>query len=141
MLFENNSIVGHYSGSNTRSNSGLIFDSSSTSIPSKWMIRDLIWQVLGESSYTCFTPFVVQSQVITSKMADSASIFASRSSNSTSIHQFYDSTLLRLRTRPCAICLENEPRVGTPICRNLTSRNIYVTESLGNGSYGLLFLC
>ena len=52
-------------------------------------------------------------------MANSALIFVSRLSNSTSIHQFYDSTLPWLRTRPCAIHLENKTRVGTPIRQNL----------------------
>ena len=45
--------------------------------------------------------------------------FALRSSYSSSIHQFHDSTLPRPRTQPCAIGLENEPRVGILICQNV----------------------
>ena len=47
------------------------------------------------------------------------SVFDSGSSNSGSIHQIYDSTSPRLRTRPCDIRLVDECQVGTPIFRNL----------------------
>ena len=45
--------------------------------------------------------------------------FALRSSYSSLIHQFHDSTLPQPRTQPCAIGLENEPRVRILICQNL----------------------
>ena len=60
-----NLIFVHYSLSNTRSNSGLIFDSSNIWIHLKWTNNGPMWWILGESSYLCFTPFVVQSQLIT----------------------------------------------------------------------------
>ena len=40
-------------------------------------------------------------------------------STSTSIHQFYDSALTRLRLQSFGICLDDEPQVRTPLCRNL----------------------
>ena len=43
------------------------------------------------------------------------SIFNSRSSNSTSIHQLYDSALTRLRLQSFGIRLDDEPQVGTPL--------------------------
>ena len=49
---------------------------------------------------------------------------ASRSSYSSSIHQFYDSTTTQHKTRPCAIRLVDECRVGTPICQRLIRMTI-----------------
>ena len=46
------------------------------------------------------------------------SIFDSRSSNSTSINQFYDSNSTWLRLQSFGIRLDEEPRVGTPMRRN-----------------------
>ena len=51
------------------------------------------------------------------------SIFDSRSSNSTSIHQFYDLASTWLRLQSFGIHLGDEPRVGTPLCRNLVSNS------------------
>ena len=51
---------------------------------------------------------VIESDVVTEEIIDLRSI-----------HQFHDSTLPQLRTRPCAIRLENKPWVGTPLCKNL----------------------
>ena len=52
-------------------------------------------------------------------MADSASIFISRLSNSTLIHKFYDLTSIQLRYQSFDIRLEDEPRVETLIHQNL----------------------
>ena len=46
-------------------------------------------------------------------------ILDSRSSNSTSIFQFCDSASTRLRLQSFDICLDDEPRVGTPLRRYL----------------------
>ena len=54
-------------------------------------------------------------------MADSASIFALRSNNSTLIHQLYDSTTIQLRYQSFVIRLKDKPRVGAPIRQNLAS--------------------
>ena len=43
-------------------------------------------------------------------------------------HGLYDSTLPRLRTRPCAIGLVNECRVGTPICRSLQDTTVWINK-------------
>ena len=48
-----------------------------------------------------------------------ASVFNSRSSNSTLIFQFCDSASTRLRLQSFDIRLENEPHVGTPLRRYL----------------------
>ena len=53
-----------------------------------------------------------------------ASILESRSSNSTSILQFSDSASTRLRLQSFDICLDNEPRVGTPLRRYLDSLDL-----------------
>ena len=50
------------------------------------------------------------------------SVFNSRWSNSTSIHQFYDSALTQLRLQSFSIRLKNETRVRTPLRRNLLFR-------------------
>ena len=59
------------------------------------------------------------------KMAEcypiSALNFASRSSYSTPNHQFFGSTTIRLRYQSFVIRLNDKPRVGTPIRRNLMS--------------------
>ena len=49
------------------------------------------------------------------------SIFNSGSSNSTSIHQFYYSASTRLRSPTFNIRLDDESRVGTPLCRYLVT--------------------
>ena len=48
------------------------------------------------------------------KMAECYSIFASWSSNSTSIHQFFDSSTTQLRYQRFENHLNHKPRVGTP---------------------------
>ena len=53
------------------------------------------------------------------------SIFDSVSSNSGSIHQIYDLTLPRLRTRPCNIRLNDEYRVRTPLRHNLPGPYVF----------------
>ena len=52
------------------------------------------------------------------------SIFDSRLSNSTSIHQFCDSASTWLRLRSFGIRLDDESLVGTQLRRNLTLRKI-----------------
>ena len=52
------------------------------------------------------------------------SILDSRSSNSTSIFQFCDSASTRLRLQSFDVCLDDKPRVGTPLRRYLELRNI-----------------
>ena len=50
-------------------------------------------------------------------------IFDSRSSNSTLIHQLYYSASTWLRSQTFSIPLNNESRVGTPLCRYLETTN------------------
>ena len=53
------------------------------------------------------------------------SIFDSVSSNSGSIHQIYDLTLPRLRTRPCNIRLNDKSQVETPLRQNLVGMAVF----------------
>ena len=63
LLFEKYSIFGYYLGSNSRSNSGLIFDSGLCQIPIFWTIMMITSWV--EPKYLCFWPFMGHSQIIT----------------------------------------------------------------------------
>ena len=64
------------------------------------------------------------SKNLTFILKDSANnlIFDSRPSNSTLIHQFYDSASTQLRLQSFSIGLYDEFRVGNPLCRNLQQR-------------------
>ena len=67
-----------------------------------------LWRLLVKLSqikpnYSCFQPFMGHSQIITWY--------------STSILQFSDSAPTRLRLQSFIICLDDEPRVGTPLRR------------------------
>ena len=57
-----------------------------------------------------------------------------RSSYSSSIHQFYDSTTTQIRTQTCAIHLVDECWIRTPICQSLVSskRNLFNSISVDN---------
>ena len=96
------SIFGHYSGSNSMSKSGLIFNWSNIQISIFWMI-------------------MTYNSPITRKMAYSTSIFASIFDStwlgSASIHQFYDLTSTWLKSQNFGIRLVNESRVGTQFAR------------------------
>ena len=52
------------------------------------------------------------------------SIFDSGSSNSTSIHQFYYLASTQLRSPTFSICLYDESRGGTPVCRYLDRTDV-----------------
>ena len=97
--------------------------------------RRTLW-ILVKSSLAklfVFWPFMGHCQIITqlwcisyklllpdlSKNSANYSIFASRSSNSPSIHQFYYSASTRLRSQTFSIRLEDESGVGTPLRQNL----------------------
>ena len=115
-----------------------LFASTSSWIPIFWTITSRV-----ESSQTIcifshlwvlvickfLLPFSSKSKNSTFILKNSAnnSIFASifdsildlRSSNSTMILQFSNSALTRLRLHSFHFRLDNEPRVGTPLCRYL----------------------
>ena len=77
-----------------------------------------LWRLLVESSQSIhvFDHLWVNNWVFDSILD---SIFGSRSSNLTSIHQFYDLASTRLRLQSFGICLHDEPWVWTPLCQYL----------------------
>ena len=104
-----NSIFGHYSGLNSRSNSGPIFDSISSRIPLDPL-----------AVYSSTTVYIYKLLLPdSSKTLTFILKYDSGSSKSSSIHQIYDSTSPWLRTQPWDIRLVDKCRVATPSCRNL----------------------
>ena len=88
---------------------GQIVAQYSTQPPIKYLYFRRIWWILVESSqieprYSCFQPFMGHSQILFDSIFNS--IFDSRSSNSTTIHQIYYSALTRLRSRTFRIRLD-----------------------------------
>ena len=73
--------------------------------------------------YKLLLPDLSQNSTFILKNSANNSIFASvldsRSSNSTSIHQFYYSASTRLRAQTFTIRLDDESQVGTPLRLNL----------------------
>ena len=63
MLFKKYLILGYFLGSNSRSNSGPIFDSTSSQIPIFWTIMMITSQF--KPNYSCFWPFMGNSRIIT----------------------------------------------------------------------------
>ena len=152
MLFKKYLIFRHYLGSNSRSNSGSIFDSQPWV---KYLYFKWIWRILLESSrielkYSCFQPFMVYSQIIiwlwpinTSKnltflLKKLANIqYSTQYSTRCSTRYLTRSQVTwpwsikftirlgpstRLRSQTFSIRLDNESQVGTLLGRNLQPR-------------------
>ena len=64
------------------------------------------------------------------KMAECYWLFASWSSNSTSIHQLFDSSTIQLRYQRFETHLNHEPRVGTPTLYHSNTGIITVIEKV-----------
>ena len=71
-----------------------------------------------ESRYSCFTLFISPNNL----KCTLDSIFTSKLSNLTWIHQFYDPTTIRLRHYSFGNRLKDKIRIGTPICQSFQSK-------------------
>ena len=82
-----------------------------------WQLLTQKWPNIIRYSTECYSIF--------------ASIFASRSNTSLSNHHIFASPTIQLRYQTFRICLDNEPRSGTLLCRNLPNTlesGIYLLE-------------